>query len=178
MGSGGRMREWHPDELELARASELEAGGDLADHLRWCSRCRAVAADYEWLDEEIAGAFDAGLEEADVPRAGWESVDERLRPRQRSAVGGQFAALVGAVVVTCMMLVAPSVLVREAHGGGRVAGEMATVRLPVSAVVDDHTSGTGAGPALTMTPALSSSSRRGAVSLPFVPPPEPPEPEA
>jgi hypothetical protein len=164
------MSEKHPQELELAGASEK-----LVDHLRWCSRCRGVAADYEWLKEEIPAAFDAGLEAVAVPAPTWESVRDRLRPRQRCAAGRQLVAIAATAVMACLMLVAPSVVVRNAHPRGVLTPDAMAVRVPMG---DDQRTRAGTRPSLGRTPSPSVSSGDRSVSLPFVPPPEPPDPEA
>jgi hypothetical protein len=179
------MREWHPDEVDLAESGG--AGGDLADHLDWCSRCRGLAADYEWLEDEIAAALAGGAEEAPVGRPRWERVKARLKVPRRGLPGGQLLAVGGAVAMTCMMLVAPSIV--AGRPGGRRPGRPGRMgaRLPVSAPVDDaypYLGETLSGslteivtePAVRMTRSSASSGHR-TVSLPFVPPPEPPEPE-
>jgi hypothetical protein len=172
------MKEWHPTEIELAEASDAAAGEELADHLRWCSQCRGVAADYEWLDEGIAAAMDAGLEDVAVPKPAWERVHGSFEARQRVVGGGQVLAVAGAVAMTCLMLGTSSVLGGGMRGRGTVAPGLATAALPIAAPAQDRLTGESEGPALTMTPGRSARSADTVVSLPFVPPPEPPEPEA
>ena len=172
------MTERHPTEIELAKAGEAAAREEVAEHLRWCSRCRGIAADYEWLDEGIAAALDAGLEDVAVPKPSWETVHDGFESRQRVVVGGRVLAVAGAVAVACLMLGASSILGGGPYRRGTVAPDMVTAPLPISAPVEDRLTAGSERLALTMTPGRSVGSDGRIVSLPFVPPPEPPEPEA
>jgi hypothetical protein len=172
------MSEWHPDEVELAEAAEAGASRELGDHLRWCSSCRTAAADYEWLGGEIAEALEAGVQDVAVPKPRWRDLEERLRPDGRSTGDQPLLALAGAVALTCIALVAPSLLSHETQRGDFVSPGPVTVGRPLTTSGDDvRLTGASVDSALTVTPAPSATSREGTVSLPFVPPPEPPEPE-
>lgn len=174
------MSEWHPREYELAQVSQSEPNERLADHLQWCSRCRGITADYAWLEEEIAAGFEAGLKDVAVPPSRWERVDEHLRASRARTVGKQLLAVAGAALIACLMLLAPSILNRHVRAEGVIGPTVVPVRVPVSAH-DDRTATGGQGPGqgpLTTTPGSSISSGDRGVSLPFSPPPEPPEPEA
>jgi hypothetical protein len=170
------MSEWHPQELELARTSEAGTSGGLADHLRWCSRCRGVAADYEWLEGEITYALDAALKDVPVPQPEWEGVNERLELDPRRVVGRQILAAAATAMMAYLMLVAPSFVGGGLRAEGVPSPDIGPVRVPVSA--DGHRVGTGTELSLTTTPDMSVLSGERTVSLPFVPPPEPPDPEA
>ena len=176
------MREWHPDELELAEGGE--ARRDVADHLSWCSQCRALAGDYKWLEGGISATLDAAADEAPLPRPRWDEVKARLSVSRRRLASRQLLAVAAAVAMTCITLVVPSIV--RVRLDGRRPGEpdRAAVQMPISISLEDGYLGesltesvaeTGTQPAARMTRASAPSSQR-MVSLPFVPPPEPPEP--
>lgn len=164
------MGEEHPRELELARRSDGGSGDDpLTEHLRWCSGCRRVLADHEWLQGEIATALDAEAAAAPVPSSDWDGVRRRLRrPERQPAQRGALVAA-GVALIACVMLVAPSALGRHAHAQGMSAGRVSIAPAPV--IVPSAGTGMGGGASLRLSPA----DRAVRVSLPFVPPPTPPE---
>jgi len=94
------MREMHPREIELARFSDEEAGAEadgrhpVADHLRWCARCRSDVADYRWLQGEVTTALLAAADGVNVPRSRWWAVREAVSASERRQVaGGRVSAL-------------------------------------------------------------------------------------
>jgi len=101
--------EIHPGEAELARFSEGEGGADVAEHLRWCARCRGVIADYRWLQEEIGGTLAAAVDAMALPRSKWWIVQERISATRRRRVAGWRASAIASVVsaVCLMLLVSP-----------------------------------------------------------------------
>jgi len=109
-----------------------------------------VAADYRWLQGEIAGALAAAANAAPAPRPNWRGVEERLfTARRRQTVERRTSAFAGAALVICLMLAIPNLL-----GPAVVAqipppeGVMAPP--PVTAAV----SGGGAPYLATSTPAM------------------------
>ena len=105
------MGKIHPNELELARWSELgdrestDGDAELAQHLRWCARCRSVVADHRWLQAEVAAALAGAADAATVPRPKWWAVQESLLTRQRrQVVGWQGSAVASVVLAVCLML--------------------------------------------------------------------------
>ena len=107
------MREIHPKEIDLARLSELgvDTGAEMAEHLRWCARCRSVVADHRWLQEEISATLAVAVDAVPVPRPKWWAVQEVLLTRQRRQVAGWRGSAIASVVLTiCLMLSASPVL--------------------------------------------------------------------
>jgi hypothetical protein len=98
------MRERHPREIELARLGDREAMSmEMAEHLRWCAHCRSVAADYDWLQGEIAATLEAAAE-VPVPRPQWWAVRERVfADQQRQITGWRISALSSVVLAVCLM---------------------------------------------------------------------------
>ena len=169
------MNEWHPDELELAQASAARRDGELMDHLRWCAPCRAVAADYDWLDREIPAALDAGLQQVPLPQPNWDGLSARLGLHRQRAVRGQLLAVAGAVMIACLMLVAPSLLSPDLPAAGMLAPDVAVLRMPTAY---EPAAAPSARPSSTVPAVAPHASDHRSVSLPFVPPPEPPQPGA
>ena len=102
------MRERHPQEIELAQLSDRENGevidAETAEHLRWCTHCRSVVADYEWLQEEIEVTLSVAAE-VPVPRPQWWAVRERVFAGQRRQITGwRISALSSLVLAVCLML--------------------------------------------------------------------------
>jgi hypothetical protein len=168
------MTEWHPEPFELAQASERGAARDLVDHLRWCSLCRSTAAEYEWLDEEIPAALDAGLAAVPKPRPEWERLHRRLELNGGRRVSRQALAVGITAAMACLTLTAPSILGGGVRAKGVPVPDVSPVRVPARAESDRTATRTNLS---FTTPAAVVSSRERAVSLPFVPPPEPPDPE-
>jgi len=164
----------HPGELDLARLSDSEAGEDLSEHLRWCSSCRRILADYDWLQEEIAEALNARAEAAPVAGPDWESVHKRLRSSRERVSDRRLLVAVSAALIACVMLVAPSLLGREVQAQTRIAAELSAVPQPVMASSADANAQPGSLFTVT-THADTVMAASGTVSLPFVPPPTPPD---
>lgn len=76
----------HPTLSELAQASDGEAGSEVQEHLRRCSRCRTIAADYLWLTRELTAVFKLTAEAVSAPIPAWQPVRERLSAGRRQAV--------------------------------------------------------------------------------------------
>ena len=72
------MSETHPKEIELARFEDGEASTGVAEHLRWCARCRSVVADYRWLQGEVTATLALAADSVPVPRPKWWAVCESL----------------------------------------------------------------------------------------------------
>jgi predicted anti-sigma-YlaC factor YlaD len=104
------MHEVHPSEVDLARLSELDGGGEgisaeIAEHLRWCADCRSIVADHRWLQDEIVAALAAAADSVPLPRPQWRAVQEVLVSSQRRQVAGWRGSAVASVVVAvCLML--------------------------------------------------------------------------
>jgi hypothetical protein len=165
------MRE-HLTELELARAAAGDGSENLIDHLRWCGQCRTAVAEYGWLQEEIERTLEAEAAGAPVPEADWMGARERLQSTRPVSAVGRRAAAVSLAAAVCLVVAVPL-----AVAGGNRAWAMAPRTEEVStapspaAVVENGRVGTPTSPAGRMA------GRAERVSLPFVPPPTPPEPQ-
>jgi predicted anti-sigma-YlaC factor YlaD len=106
------MRELHPSEVELARWSDgPEADAGLLEHLRWCARCRNVASEYRWLQEEVSAALADAAATAPAPRPRWWAVQESLSAaRRRQVAGWRLSAIAGVVLCVSLMLSTAPVL--------------------------------------------------------------------
>lgn len=166
------MKENHPRELDLARLSDGQEGGDLAVHLRWCSSCRRILADYDWLQGELRATLDAKAAAAPIPEPDWSEVRGRISSPERQASGRCPLVAAGAALIACVMLVAPAVLGRGVQAQTPGAGTLVEAPAPVMAPRLEPDGGTSSS--LTMTPV----DHEPRASLPFVPPPTPPETEA
>ncbi|MBN1979308.1 MAG: hypothetical protein JW918_18075 [Anaerolineae bacterium] len=125
------MDEVHLREIEMA-CSKDEFEADAADHLRWCARCRSLAAEYRWLDERLADALASVSENVPVVRPGWRAIKQRIvAGRQRRIAGWRVSAIVGVALVSCILLLVSSVV------GATVAAQLASpeaVVTPIAAV--------------------------------------------
>lgn len=98
----------HPDDETLARLSEEaeEVRAFTLRHLRWCSRCRSVKAEYHWLSAGLSALLASAAEQAAVPVADWSTIQKRLRARRVVQAGGRCAGLALALVSTLLLLLA------------------------------------------------------------------------
>jgi hypothetical protein len=165
------MKRNHPGELELAWLSDDEDRERLMEHVRWCSSCHRILTDYEWLQGEIVAALDAEAANAPVAAPNWAGVRGRLECGRERAMEKRGLVAVGVALMMCVMLVTPAALGRGVEAQTVTSGGVSTVPVPDVALGADLVT----EPA-TMLPATSRH-RAGAVSLPFVPPPTPPDPE-
>lgn len=164
------MRE-HPTELELARWAEDGRPEELMEHLRWCRRCRNDVSEYRWLQEEIDRALKAEAGGAPVPEPDWRCVWKQIDEGPGAvSPAGRRAAAVSLAAMVCLMLAVPLVVV----GGNRAWAmaprleDVSTAPTPVPAGAD--------GRAGTPTSRADGGERQvRRESLPFVPPPTPPE---
>lgn len=101
----------HPLEIDLAFLSDGEMDENVAEHLRWCARCRSVATDYNWLQGEIESTLAAAADTADAPRPRWCAVQSGVRAcRRRQTVGVRISSFASVVMAACLMLFAPGFL--------------------------------------------------------------------
>ena len=101
----------HPKEIDLAWLSESDgAEGEMAEHLRWCGRCRSAVADHRWLQDEVSSVLAVAAEVVPVPRPRWWDVQEVLRAnnQRRQARGWWTSAVASAVAAVCLMLAVSS----------------------------------------------------------------------
>jgi predicted anti-sigma-YlaC factor YlaD len=184
------MRGRHPAELDLAWLSDAENRDALAEHMKWCSSCRRVLADYDWLQGELAEALDAQAEVAPVAAPDWDEVRRRLKGSRERLPERRLLVAASVALIACVMLVAPAVLGREVQAQTVLAGELQIAPQPVigsDTGVDTDVGGSSPAmtPGDTMMPAGKAAfkdtvvleHREGTVSLPFAPPPTPPEQE-
>ena len=102
--------EVHLGEMELA-CSKGELGAGSADHLRWCARCRSLAAEYRWLDERLTDALISVSEVVPVARPRWRTVKRRIAAgRQRRIAGWRVSAIASVALTICMLLSISSVV--------------------------------------------------------------------
>ena len=165
------MSELHPQDIELAGHDGEDAGGDVAQHLRWCARCRSVVADYAWLESEVAATLDAAADTVPVPRPRWHALQQRLSAgRRRERVGRRVSALASVALACCLMLSASPVL-----GVGvsvrTLPPEAAFAPAPRTAAV----TGEHAALLVTPTPAIPSGNPTPAETPAFMLPPTPPQ---
>jgi len=170
----------HPREIELARFSDEEAGAEadgrhpVADHLRWCARCRSDVADYRWLQGEVTTALSAAADGVDVPRSRWWAVREAVSASERRQVaGGRVSALASVVSAICLMLALSPVLNPAAMMRASFLEAGVVTPPPVQAVVS---AGPGS-PVATPTPAAFREAVTPVPTPAFMLPPTPPEPE-
>jgi hypothetical protein len=123
--------EIHPGEMELA-CSKSEFEASTADHLRWCARCRSLAAEYRWLDEQLTDALASVSEVVPVARPKWRAVKRRIvAGRQRRIAGWRVSAIASLTLSICMLLSISSVV------GATVAAQLTSpeaVVTPAAAV--------------------------------------------
>ena len=167
------MSEVHPKEPELARFSDGQPSANVAEHLRWCGRCRSSVADYQWLGGELEATLKAAAGDVPVPRPRWWAVQARLRAgQQRRAAGWRASAFASIALVVSFVLCVPNV-------GCPVAAapvpqpRAATVPSPVTTFVSDARIVTLATP----TPAIPPGEETPLLTPAFALPPTPPDPE-
>lgn len=163
----------HPLEIDLAFLSDGEMDGNVAAHLRWCARCRSVAADYGWLQGEIESALAAAADAADAPRPRWWAVQAGVRAgRRRQIVGGRLSSFASVVMAACLMLFAPGFLSPAGATWMNQPGLTALPR-PITVTISDER----VLPAATSTPAVFCKEATPLPTPAFVPPPAPPRVE-
>jgi len=165
------MNEIHPRETELARCGDQETGAGLAEHLRWCARCRGVVADYRWLQGEITSTLTVAADAVAMPRPKWWVVQERMSASQRRQMAGWWASAFASVaLMVCFMLFAPN-FTGPAGVAQTPQPEMVMGRAPVTHFV----SGDRVASMATSTPDMSGAETVSSPTPAFVLPPTPPE---
>ena len=161
----------HLREVELARLDGGEVSTEVAEHLRWCARCRSVVADYRWLQGELASALGAVADRVTVPRSNWRDVQTRLRAGgQKQAVGQRLSGVTSAVLAVGLMVMASPIMGTAAEA--RALPPQATpVPPPASLVASAEAQFTLATP----TPAFSIEEADGSTTPSFETRPTPPE---
>jgi hypothetical protein len=167
------MTDIHPGETELARFSDGAAGAGVAEHVRWCARCRSVVADYAWLGGEIGATLAAAADAVPVPRPRWWAVQEHLLAGQRRVAGWRASALASVMLAFCLMLSLSPVL-GPAAVARTLLPEAATAPAPETAAVP----GASLVPLATPTPAIADGQATPAPTPAFALPPTPPAPDA
>jgi hypothetical protein len=128
----------HPGDMELAHLGDGETGGETEEHLRWCARCRNVAADYRWLRGEIAATLAEVAEIVPVPRPRWRAVRERVFASQQRVVERRASAFVSLALAVLIMLSVPGYLAPARAAQGSQPGPV-MIPAPVTAAVSDET---------------------------------------
>ena len=169
------MTEGHPLEIELARFGELTDREELEDHLRRCSRCRRILADYDWVEGEVTSTLEAEADAVPVPPPNWHAVRESVGDAERRNRGQRLVVAAEAALVVCLMVGAPSILGRKAQAQAMPTSRVVTAPGPVS--VERAVTSTRTRPAGGHISA-SHQSRDGTGTSPsFVPIPTPPTPQ-
>jgi len=129
----------HLREEELARLSNGEIpGSDIVEHLRWCTRCRSAAAEYDWLQEEIASTLGVVAEAVSIPRPQWREVSGRLLVgHRRAVVRHQLSGAVG-IVAVCLMVIGSSVMGASAAAQSAQAPEIVTAPPPIVVAISEN----------------------------------------
>jgi len=181
------MSKIHPRETELAGFSEQSgsegADGQLAEHLRWCARCRSAVAEYRWLEGEVEATLTAAADAIAVSRPEWRTVRERLFTLQRRRVaGGRVSAVASVALAFCLMLTVSPVL-GPAAVGRTLSPDAFFARAPLTAAASDE-HGVPCGTLVTPTPVISCAEETPSLSKTplaptpaFVLPPTPPQPD-
>jgi len=163
----------HLPETDLAFLSDGEIDESVAEHLRWCARCRSVAADYRWLQGEIEGALAAAADAAPVPGSKWWAVQAGAQAgRRRQTVGVHISSFASVVMAACLMLFAPAFLSQSAATEAKQP-QLMVIPAPVTVSVADGRAIT----ADTPTPAICSQEATPLPTPAFVLPPTPPKVE-
>ena len=103
------MRETHLSQTALARLSD-GVSAEAAEHLCRCAHCRSDAADYTWLEGELADTLITAAHTVTL-RPKWWVVRERvLAGQRRRDVRLRLSAAASVALVFCMILVASPVL--------------------------------------------------------------------
>ena len=136
------MSKIHPRETELAGFSDQsdseDADGRLAEHVRWCARCRSAVAEYRWLEGEVEATLTAAADAIAVSRPEWRTVRERLFTLQRRrVVGGRVSAVAGVALAFCLMLTISPVL-GPAAAGRTLSPDAFFARAPLTAAASDE----------------------------------------
>lgn len=167
------MRVTHPDEIELARSSDGQVDESCAAHLRWCARCRTVAADHRWMQKEVQGVMAVAAESAPLPRPRWRAVRDGMRAARRRQVVREYAfSFAGVVLAACLLLLAPGFLDRSAALGVDRPGTPA-LSIPAAPPSPDNY----VLPVVTPTPLAFVRDAVPAPTPPVVLPPTPPQVE-
>lgn len=169
------MSERHPLEIELAWFSESEGRAGVEHHVRRCSRCRHVVANYGWLRGKIAAVLEARAGAVPVPQPSWETVREGVGRAERRSEDGRLLVAAGVGLMVCLMLGAPSLLGTSAEAQTMLAPAIVTA--PAPAGTDGILTSTRRGATGTVTSKRIRSPEGAAMLLPFVPPPTPPASE-
>jgi len=161
----------HLSETDLASLSDDGPDEGVAEHLRWCARCRSAAAGYRWLQGEIKGALADAADAAPVPRSKWWAVQAGVRAgRRRQVVGGRISVFASALAAVCLMLFVPG-FSDSAVTAQTNQLELAAVPAPITVPVEHALSVT------TPTPALSCEEATPSPTPAFVLPPTAPKVE-
>ena len=161
------MRETHLRESELAHIGDGKLSTEVAEHLRWCTRCSSAAADYRWLQTEITATLSMRAHKAPAPQPRWQDVRQRLCTYQRRLMEMCRIAAASTIGVAISLMLVASPIPVVATG---------TQALPPQPTPDPSSATFNAPVSATPTPALT---REVAVppSTPvLVPNPTPPEP--
>jgi len=163
----------HLTDIELAQLDEEAADQELRAHIERCPRCRRVAADYGWVEGEIAAALQAKADAAPMPERSWHAIRGRLAQAERRGARGRLMAVSGVALVVSALMIAPWLLDTGLGDGGTSPAPVVTAPAPpaTAGVV------TRIGDARAEDTILASVRPSGGseMPVPFGPPPTPPE---
>ncbi len=179
------MREFHLQETELACAdigaadasldmdASVGTSVDVAEHLRWCARCRSTAAEYRWLGERIEDTLAAAADRVKVPRPRWRVVKRRVAAGERRRLTGwRASATAGIALAICAMLSLSSI------AGAAVATQTSfpeAVMTPASATVSIFGAHTTSGATPTPVASREGVESLSTLTLPSIPTPPKPD---
>lgn len=159
----------HPRERDIAGYSDGRVDEEIRRHVAWCSDCRRVLADHAWLEGELVETLRTQATEARLPSSDWEGVRRRLQGPEQERVESRPMIAAGVAMMLFVLAAAPMLLGSDVHAQLGAGSTLATAPRPVIA--------TGVKVARTASLPLDHVSAPGNrhLSLPFVPPPTPPE---
>ncbi len=167
------MIEGHLTETELAQLSEEAVDQDLKVHVEGCLQCRQVAADYGWVEGEIAAALQAKAGGVPVPERSWQAVRDQVRQGDHRSGRRRLLVVAGVASILLATIIGPWLLDSD------VEVQRASSFAAVTAPAPPATTGlmTRVGPARPQGTTSESirHSREAGGAVPFGPPPTPPE---
>jgi predicted anti-sigma-YlaC factor YlaD len=157
-----------------ADASAL-SGESVTEHLRWCSQCRSVAAEYHWLRERIEDTLAVTANAVSVPRPKWRVVKRRMAAGQKRQITGWRASATAGVALAFCAILSLSSIAGVTAAVQTSFPEAVMTPVSVTVIISDVHTASGATP----TPIASREGIESPSSTLTLPPlPTPPEPDA
>lgn len=178
------MNEIHLRETDLACIASGEAGtctdagrfsgADMAEHLRWCARCRDTAAEYRWLEGRIKDTLAATADSVSVPRPRWRVVKRQMVAGQKRRITGWRASATAGIALAFCVILSLSSIVGVTVAVQTSFPEAVMTPASVTAIISEVHTTLGATP----TPVASREGIESPSTLTLPPLPTPPEPDA